>query len=508
MAGRRAKPGTFNIITLCRDTNLLNLSLSPAQETILRAAYGLPLAPEQRAIYHKITGRSQYAVGHRYQELTVVAGARSGKDSRIATPIAIYEALWGGHESRLHRGESGIIAIVAQDRDATGVAFGYIRGAVLGSPYLRSMLAGEPLTNELAFTNGIKVVTFPSSLRSLRAWSICVGICDELAFFKNDESGTNADVEIISSIRRGQVSFGEHAKLIKISTPFAKEGVLFDDFERSYGKNDPDILVIQAPTQLRNPTITTKTLDRERRRDPKRYSREYEAVFVDNVEAFIPRPLIDQAIQAGRTAIEAQSGRVYFGAIDASGGGACAFTLNICMLDDRPDGGFTIVECQSRGWDRSKTQALDLEGTVREAASIFTGYGCYTVMSERYSAGWVSQAFARHGISLLPAADKSTTYAELEPLFVAGRIQLLDIPVKNRELGLLERRPRPGGKPLISPPRGSHDDYANSLALAAVAAAQNADLPIIDTAPSQDEMQMLNEVFPMLELRSFRDFAE
>jgi hypothetical protein len=507
MAARRAKQSAFDIITLCRDRNLLGLSLSPTQEVVLRAAYGLPLSPAQRAIYLHITGRTQYPVGHVYQELTVVAGARSGKDSRIATPIAIYEALWGGHEQRLHRGEQGIIAIVAQDRDATGVAFNYIKGAVLGSPYLRSMLAGEPLSTELAFTNGIKVVTFPSSLRSLRAWSICVGICDELAFFKF-EGGANSDAEIISSIRRGQVSFGEHAKLIKISTPFAKEGVLFDDFEAAYGKNDPDLLVVRAPTREMNPTIATRTLDREKRRDPKRYAREYEAIFADNVEAFIPQPLIDQAIQAGRTAIEAQSGRVYFGAIDASGGGACAFTLNICMLDERDYGGFAVVECQSRGWDRSKTQALDLEGTVREAASIFTGYGCYTVMSDRYSAGWVTQAFARHGISLLPAADKSATYAELEPLFVAGRIQLLDHPVKNRELGLLERRPRPGGKPLISPPRGSHDDYANSLALAAVAAAQNGDLPVIDTAPSEAEMSMLNEVFPQLELRSFRDFAE
>jgi hypothetical protein len=501
----RRTQAAFDIITLCRDRNLLNLTLSPAQETILRAAYGLSLDKDQRAIYAHITGRSQYTVGHRYQELTVVAGARSGKDSRIATPIAIYEALWGGHETRLHKGESGIIAIVAQDRDATGVAFNYIKGAVLGSPYLRSMLAAEPLATELSFTNGIKVVTFPSSLRSLRAWSICVGICDELAFFKF-EGGANSDAEIISSIRRGQVSFGEHAKLIKISTPFAKEGVLFDDFESSFGQNDPDLLVVRATTREMNPTIASRTLDREKRRDPKRYAREYEAIFAENVEAFIPAALIEQSIVPGRTQLPAQNGRYYIGGVDASGGGACAFTLSIVIVepDSKPD----IVECLSMGWERSRDRQLNLEGVVSEACSIFTAYGITAVMSDRYSAGWARQAFARQGVTLIDAKDKSTTYGELEPLFTAGRVACLDHPVKNRQLGLLERRPRPGGKPLISPPRGTHDDYANSFALACVAAAENMDLPVVDTAPTYDELENLRSVFPMLELQSFRDYTE
>src|SRR5947207_9422085 len=36
-----------------------------------------------------------------------------------------------------------------------------------------------------------------------------------------------------------------------------------------------------------------------------------------------------------------------------------------------------------------------------------------------------------------------------------------------RELKLLEARPRAGGRTLIDHPSGSHDDYANALALAA-----------------------------------------
>lgn len=41
---------------------------------------------------------------------------------------------------------------------------------------------------------------------------------------------------------------------------------------------------------------------------------------------------------------------------------------------------------------------------------------------------------------------------------------------------MLERRPRPGGKTIVDHPRNSHDDYANSLAIAA-AFAKKATVP-------------------------------
>ena len=59
-----------------------------------------------------------------------------------------------------------------------------------------------------------------------------------------------------------------------------------------------------------------------------------------------------------------------------------------------------------------------------------------------------------------------------EPLFAQGKIEILDHPELSRELRLLERRPRPGGKVIIDHPRGSHDDFANSLAICCGAAAR------------------------------------
>src|SRR2546426_12399134 len=113
------------IIEFVTDPNLLGLSISPAQEVLLRAIYGLPLADDQLAIFQECTGRAVYH-GQPFGEVVVIAGARSGKDSRIAAPIAIYEAFFGGHEAHLSKGERGIIPLVAQDARGAKIAFYYI----------------------------------------------------------------------------------------------------------------------------------------------------------------------------------------------------------------------------------------------------------------------------------------------------------------------------------------------------------------------------------------------
>lgn len=478
-----------NIIEFTTDKQLLNLSLSPAQTVLLKSVYGLPITKDERALFTQCTGRAVYRTHHQYSEVTVVAGARSGKDSRIAGPIVCFEAFFGGHAERLHKGEKAVIALVATDRDQTQVAFQYIKSYIMDSPYLRAEVAAEPLSNEIQLKSGIRILTFPSSLKSLRAYSIPVAVLDELAFYRF-EGGSNSDVEIQASVRRGMIGF-TNTRLVKVSTPFLREGVLHRDFEQAYGKDDPDLLVWQASTALMNPSIGKDRLDRERRMDGKRFAREFEAQFVEDTTAFIPQPLIERAVITGREALPALAGRYYIGAVDASGGGSCSFTISVVTLEPDQAGTHRIVECQSKGWEKSRTEALDLEATVSEAASIFTAYGCYSVMSDRYSSGWNRQAFARHGIALIDAPDKSTVYSELEPLFTAGRVELLDTPVKNRQLALLERKMRPGGKPLIGPPRGAHDDYANSFALACVAAAQNADLPPVTyTIPLEERLQL------------------
>jgi len=491
--------------TIVDFVDMLGLSLSPAQRTLLKSTYGLPLDAEELELWRQCTGREVYP-GRPFPEVTVIAGARAGKDSRIAGPVACFEALFGGHERQLGRGERAIIPCVAQDARAARIAYDYVRD-YLRTPLLRDRIDVE-MSTEIALTNRVSVAVFPCTMRSLRGYSIPVGVMDELGFYRL-EGSANSDVEVQASIRRGMVNFAG-TRLVKISTPYMKGGVLYDDFKRAFGQDDPDLLVWRASSLLMNPTLATETLERERRQDPTRYAREYEAEFAEDIDAFLPSAWVDAAIRSGRHELPPLDRVQYFAAVDASGGGADAFTLAVVHAEG--DGATKrIVQDAMKGWRKPRDGQTDLEGAVQEIAQIAKRYNVAMLVGDRYARGWVREAFKRHGVKYEDATvrdkdghlvycDRSGAYLETEPLFAQGLIAVLDHPQLVRELKLLERRPQPGGKDRVDHPRGQHDDYANALALAAATARQGRPvLQIFVYGPSTAEMSREEQVLRRLD---------
>ncbi len=452
------KPTVLEFVT---DPQLLGLMLSPAQETLLRCAYGLPPADAaQVSIFRGCTGRTAWPAAP-FGEVTVVAGARAGKDSRIAVPIVLFEALFMGHERHLAKGERGVIVLVAQDLKGTRVAFNYAKDYVTRSPVLASAVA-EVLASEIVLTNGITISCFPCTLRSLRGYSIPVGVLDELGFYRL-EGAADSDAEVQASVRRGMVAFPD-TRLVKISTPYMRSGVLYEDFVRGFGHDDPDLLVWRASTAMMNPAIRQDRLKREQRLDPERFAREYEAEFTEDLEAFLQPGWVEGAIASARHEVPPLVDKRYVAAVDPSGGGADAFTAAVVHVEG--DGAQRrVVQDVMRGWPRVGSQ---LTGVVEEIAATLKRYGLREVTGDRYAAGWVRQAFQEAGIMYREAGlDKSSAYLEVEPLFAQGRIELLDHPQLIREMKILERRPRAGGRTVVDHPRGGTDDYANALCLAA-----------------------------------------
>ena len=413
-------------------------------------------------VFRACTGRQDNAC-HGFGETTVVAGARAGKDSRIAAPIVCYEAIFGGHDKNLAKGERAIIPLVAQDQRATKVAFGYIRDYLTSSKLLASMV-DEVLALEIQLANRVRITCFPSTQRSLRGWSIPAAVLDELAFFRM-EGSADSDTEIQASIRRGMLNFPS-PRLVKISTPYMKSGVLYDDFKRYFGQDSPDVLVWRAPSALMNPSLKADRLERERRLDPDRFSREYEAEFAEDLESFLPSAWVESAVVPGRHELPPCEGVSYMGAVDPSGGGQDAFTVSIVHTEgNAPER--QVIQDVMKGCARTRNLTVDLEGVVKEIADTLKLYRIFSVTGDRYAGQWVQQAFQAQGINYEEAQPKAEAYLALEPLFAQGRIEILDHPQLIRELKTLERRPRAGGKTLVDHPRGGHDDYANALALAA-----------------------------------------
>ena len=458
----------ISIIDYLTDPQLLGLTVSEPQETLLRAGFGLPPGSKsQREIYCLCTGRESWPK-HDFPEITIIAGARAGKDSRILCPIISYEAALGNHEKYLTKGERAVFPLVAQDQRGTRIAFGYLKSHFEDSALLKSMLEDEPYSNEIRLKNRVSIMCFPCTQSSLRGWSMPGGGMDELGFWRL-EGSVDSDAEVQASIRRGMIGF-ENTRLIKISSPYMRSGVLYDDFKNHFGQDSPDVLVWRAASVFMNPSLTESRLERERRLDPQRFAREYEAEFAEDLESFLPTAWVEQAIVPGQHELAPLPGKRYAGACDAtglgSGPGADAFTVTIGHYEKG-----VFVQDVCRGWKKSRNNNIDLDGIVGEIAAILRRYNLREVHGDRYSGQWVVESFRKAGIMYRQTEqDKSYYYLEMELLFAQGKIQILDHPELARELRLLERRPRPGGKIVVDHPRGSHDDFANSLAIAAAKA--------------------------------------
>src|SRR5262249_2406236 len=117
MAKRRERTETSSVPPIevfVTDPQYLGLTPSPYQLTLLKAMYGRPLDGQELKIWAKCT-RREYPE-KMFSELTVVSGARSGKNSYIEVPILLYEAIFGGFVP--NPGETCAVVLVAQDAKA------------------------------------------------------------------------------------------------------------------------------------------------------------------------------------------------------------------------------------------------------------------------------------------------------------------------------------------------------------------------------------------------------
>jgi hypothetical protein len=339
------------------------------------------------------------------------------------------------------------------------------------------------LALEIKLITRVSILCFPCTHASLRGWSNPCGGMDEPAFYKL-EGQADSDVEVQASIRRGMLSF-PNPKLIKISTPYMKAGLIYSDFKQYYGKEDAEVLVWKASSLLMNPSLKAERLAQEQRLDPSRFHREYEAEFQDDLDTFFPIAIVEPNVIPHRHELPYKDGVRYLGTCDSTGGStsetADTFTSTIVHVEGMGDQQ-RVVQDVLKGW-----KGGDLAGIVKEIAVLLRRYHLSVVRGDKYARHWVRQAFEREGIRYLDATmDKSTAYLEAEPLFTQGRLQLLDHPQLIRELILLERRPRPQDRVLVDHPHGGYDDYANVTCLAIASLAAGRILRLEDIFCAQD----------------------
>jgi hypothetical protein len=445
-----------NIGEALADPSLLGAALGDCSTftawlAVLKAADGLPLDRAERRAFAAVAG-SRKPPKQKVRELWAIVGRRAGK-SRIAAALAVFQALFVDHAGKLAPGETGFVLCLAASKAQAQVVFSYCLGFIEASPLLAKHLVAAT-QDEIRLAGGIVIAVMPNNFRTLRGRTLLACIFDECAFWQ-DESSALPDVETHRAVTPALAT--TKGPLIGISSPYRQIGLLHSRHRDHFGKDTPDILVVQGATRQFNPTIDSALIERAREDDPVAAAAEWDGMFRMDIAQFLDDASIDAAIDRDRPLeLPPRLGVKYVAFVDASAGRHDAFTLCIGHKDDD-----RFVADVIRG----RKPPFDPKTVAADYARLAKDYRCSGVTGDAYAGEWTAAAFRDAGISYRPAdMPRSGLYLESLPHFMRGAVSIPDLPILIRELRLLERRTSRSGKDSVDHGTGGSDDYANALA--------------------------------------------
>lgn len=417
----------------------------------IAALFALPLTKEQGELYRECTGRDDVP-SEAASEAWLVCGRRAGK-SFILALIAVFLACFFDYRQYLAPGERATVMVLAADRKQARVILRYVRALLLNVPMLAKMVQREAMES-FDLTNRTTIEVATASFRSTRGYAIAAALCDEVAFWRSEES-TEPDHEILNAIRPGMAQF-PNAMLLCASSPYARRGALWTAYRRYFGKADAPALVWQAATRKMNPTVPQRTIDAAMEADPASAQAEYLAQFRTDVEAFVSREAVEACVSAGvRERPHVLKGR-YVAFVDPSGGSADSMTLAIGHAEKE----LSVIDAV-----RERKPPFSPEDVVAEFAALLKSYGVFAVTGDRYAGEWPREQFKKHGIRYEVAPKpKSDMYRDMLPLLNSKRIDLVDSDRVVNQLVGLERRTARSGRDSIDHQPNGHDDLANVVA--------------------------------------------
>lgn len=444
----------MNIIEAINDPKLLGRFFKDKMTwlnwlVILKGIFGLPMAKWEQERWTKLTGRT-YEPRRQFFEIFLLIGRRGGKSFMVSI-IAVFLAVFCGWTPFLVAGEQGIILIVAVDMIQARIILNYIRGIINAVPMFKAKVVRERAW-DIELEGRVTIQIRTAAVASVRGYTLVGCVLEEASFWRVD--GVNPGNEILRAIRPGLATIPE-SRLIAISSAYSRSGIMYEAHRDHFGKDDSDTLVVGAPTRTMNPTISQAYIDKELAKDPVGAASEWLNDFRSDISGFLLWEWIEKAVVKDRFELAPQSGIAYQAFCDPSGGSGDSFAASIGhtevnrLIQDK------LVRIPSPSNPHHSTERI---------AEVLKEYGIDTVKGDKYSARWVVDAFASHGITYVQSKrSKSDLYLEAAPLFARGQVDILDNKVQSGELRGLERRTGRSGKDSVDHAPRQHDDCANSL---------------------------------------------
>jgi len=409
--------------------------------------------------------------GKEFPEAWLIGGRRIGKTDVFAASIVAYEAVCGGHEEFVRKGQPAMIALISQDLRMARYSLHFVKAAIESSP-IGYKLIKNITADTIELHNGIHVCCVPPTLKAIRGYAVPVAVLDEVGVWYQESDSANPDYEIYRALKPAQLQF-PFKKIVGISSPWNKAGLLYRFYSAgTEGAKLPSgrqeykgILVLHSTTAgMANPVVRREDLEQDFHRDESNFSRESLAEFQDSISGFIPTILVERATDYGLAARPPHEGLTYVAAIDP-GFRRDAFALTIVHNQEG-----IVFHDYSQRWFGTQSHPLSPAVILEELIPILKAYGLQMVYSDQYHLESLQQLFLERGVTMIGEAytgqNKSAKYGNLQQLFFQGRIRLLDNADLCREVRQLERKLAPSGIVHVEAPVGQHDDLASTLCLA------------------------------------------
>ena len=438
-----------------------------AWRVVLAALFALDMTDDQLALYQQHTGRGQPPTTPS-REGWLVVGRRGGK-SRIAALVAVFLAAF--REYPLAPGEKGTVMLLASDRRQARVLMRYVCGLLESVPMLTAMVLRR--TQEtLELSNGIVIEIHTASLTSIRGYTVVAAVCDECAFWRTEDNAANPDVEIVAALRPAMATV-PGALLLGISSPYARRGVLWQQYERHYGRDAASALVWHAPSMTMNPKLDPAIVGAAYESDPTSAEAEYGAKFRDLIGAWTSETAL-RACVLGQGDDVAPLDHVVYACDPATGAGDDSFTAAKAGVTVQADGTpLVVLDALFEARPPFRPSAI-----VDEIAAHIRSDGGHVVHGDGFAKNFVGELFQRAGIRYeIAPLSRSEAYLAFLTLVHSQAVRIPNDPRLLGQLAALQRSPMSGGRERVDHPTGQHDDLANACALACVLAHRMAGRP-------------------------------
>jgi hypothetical protein len=280
--------------------------------------------------------------------------------------------------------------------------------------------------DDIELSNNVCLSVRAASARSLRGVTL-VGLCADEAAHYNVE-GNSSDAEVLAACRPALATTG--GLCVIASSPWRAEGEFYQLYKKHFASYDSNkVLVSRSTSRETNPELPQSVVDRAMARDPVKARCEYLSEFRTDISDWVPRAIIESAVDVGVASRPPVPGLRYAcfadaasGISPAAGGVAKGDTFSMA-IGHRGENDTIIIDLVY-----AKTPPFNASAVVAEISAIARTYNnVSTIVSDRFSAGFMAAELQRNGMAWKPADyDKSGLYSLALPLFTSSKIRLCD----------------------------------------------------------------------------------